>query len=233
MLGAMRARALLVLVVLLVPTTAVLLGGCGTASAPSPPAGVDGLEIPTPSPRTDDFTARVDNPYLPLPLGATWTYQVVDVRGAHEVRVSTRRGPTVDGVATTARVARERGRTVTDWYAEDRAGNVWWFGRAGVWRAGADGAEAGLAMAATPRVGDGYRPAYAPGVVDEVARVADLGDVVALPAGSYDDVLVVVVDSRLHAGEQRTQWFARGVGLVEQTVTAGAPRTLRLASFSG
>jgi hypothetical protein len=231
MLGAMSARARLVLLVLLTGVPGV--AGCGTASAPSPPAGVDGLEIPTPSPDPDDFTDRVDNPYLPLPVGARWTYQVVDKRGAHELRVGARPGPTVDGVATTARVATERGRTVTDWYAEDRAGNVWWFGRDGAWRAGADGAEAGLAMAAAPRVGDGYRPAYAPGVVDQVARVTDLDDTVALPAGSYDDVLVVEVDSRLGDGRRRTQWFAPRVGLVEETVTASTTRTLRLTSFSG
>ncbi len=33
---------------------------------------------------------------------------------------------------------------------------MWWFGREGEWSAGVDGAEAGLLMADTPRVGDGY-----------------------------------------------------------------------------
>ena len=77
---------------------------------------------------------------------------------------------------TTARTARESGRTVVDWYAQDERGNVWWFGREGVWRAGTDGAEAGLAMAAAPRVGDGYRMAYEPGVVEDTAEVLEADD---------------------------------------------------------
>ena len=64
------------------------------------------------------------------------------------------------------------GDQVVDYYAQDRHGNVWWFGREGVWRAGEDGAEAGLAMPATPRVGDGWRAAYDAGVVDVRTTVA-------------------------------------------------------------
>ena len=58
------------------------------------------------------------------------------------------------------------GDQVVDYFAQDRRGNVWWFGREGEWLAGEDGAQAGLAMPATPRLGDGWRAAYEAGVVD-------------------------------------------------------------------
>ena len=44
---------------------ALLAFGCGTASEPSPPSGVDELTIPTPSVDPGDFVERIDNPWLP------------------------------------------------------------------------------------------------------------------------------------------------------------------------
>ena len=159
-----RRRATLVGLSLLLLSGAA--SGCGSGSDPSPPAGVDGLVIPTPSVDPDDFVTGVDNPWLPLPLGATWEYDVTgDQPGT--ASVTTLEGPDVEGVATTAvrteLVPDRGGRTVaTDFYAQDEQGNVWWFGREGEWLTGEDGAEAGLAMADHPRVGDGYRQAFAP-----------------------------------------------------------------------
>jgi hypothetical protein len=224
MLVPMRVRAMLLLALLLGLTA------CGTASAPSPPAGVDELVIPTPSPDPTDFVAGVDNPWLPLEPGSRWRYDVVDARGTHPMTVTVADGPTVDGVATTARVSTEADSVVTDWFAQDTAGNVWWFGREGRWEAGTDGAEAGLAMPATPRVGDGYREAYAPGVVEDVARVVALDEGVVVPAGSYDHLLVVEVRSRLEAGVSRQQSYAEGVGLVTENVVSGSYRSVRLVS---
>ena len=60
---------------------AATLTACGTASDPSPPTGVDELTIPTPSLDPDDFVRRIDNPWLPLAAGATWTYQVTGSLG--------------------------------------------------------------------------------------------------------------------------------------------------------
>jgi hypothetical protein len=56
-----------------------------------------------------------------------------------------------------------------DWYAQDRAGNVWYFGEdtkeyedgkvtssEGSWEAGVDGAEPGIVMEAQPTAGEKY-----------------------------------------------------------------------------
>lgn len=222
MLGSMTVRA-----PLLAASSAVLLGlaltslaGCGTASAPSPPAGVDELVVPTPSPDPRDFVATVDNPWFPLETGRTWRYDVAGPTGSHALLVSVTPGPTVAGVPTTARVSQESGHRVVDWYAQDDGGNVWWFGRAGEWRAGAAGAEAGLAMPALPRVGDGYRLAYATDVVEETATVIAVDD----------EQLVVEETSGLEPGVADRLTYEHGTGLVQQDQTAGGYRVVRLAS---
>lgn len=205
------------------------LTGCGSASVPSPPSGVDELVIPTPSPDPADFVDTVDNPWFPLAPGTTWTYTVDDTTGSHPMTVTVEPGPEVAGVPTTARVTTEGEMVLTDWFAQDDRGNVWWFGREGSWEAGVDGAEAGLAMAATPRVGDGYRPALAPGVSEHTATVTALDERVTVPAGTFETVLV---DGRseLETGARTESSYAEGVGLVAEQVASGSYRSVRLES---
>jgi hypothetical protein len=211
---------------------AVLVGltGCGSASVESPPSGVDELVIPTPSPDPADFVGTVDNPWFPLPPGTTWTYAVVDATGQHPMTVTVERGPVVAGVSTTARISREGTEAQTDWFAQDRSGNVWWFGREDSWTAGVDGAEAGLAMPATPRVGDGYRPGLALGVSEDIAYVAALHEPVEVAAGSFE-ALLVEQRSELEPGLRESS-YVDGVGLVEDRVVSGSYRTARLVRVS-
>jgi hypothetical protein len=214
---------------LLVAALAVLTA-CGTASAPSPPAGVDELSIPTPSPDPGDFVATVDNRWFPLEPGDTWVYAVTDARGAHRMTVTVGRGPEIAGVPTTSRVSTEPSGVVTDWFAQDRRGNVWWFGRAGSWRAGESGAEAGIVMLARPRVGDGYRMAYDQGVVEDTARVVSLDESADVAAGSYDGLLLLEQRSALDPGATGELSYARDVGLVEARLVSGSYRTVRLVA---
>jgi hypothetical protein len=218
----MTVRALLALLALV-----VALAGCGTASEPSPPTGIDELTIPTPSPDPADFVEGVDNPWFPLAPGSTWRYQVIGAVGATDQLVTVAPGPVVAGVATTARVSRQDGVVTRDWYAQDTDGNVWWFGREGEWQAGTDGAEAGLAMPAHPRVGDGYRTAYAPGTNEDVATVTALDAEVTVPAGTFDGLLVVETTSALDPQARRTSYVAAGIGPVEED---GPGRTARLSA---
>lgn len=190
------------------------LAGCGSATDSSPPTGVDGLVVPTPAPDPDDFVARVDNPWLPLADGARWQYDGTSAAGDPlTVTVEAATGPVHDGIATTTvlRVTRDdRGREVErveDRFAQDRAGNVWWFGRDDTWFA-----EPGLAMPAEPRLGDGFvvgEPAT--GLVR--AEVDDLAASATVPAGEYDDLLAIDVVGEADEPARR-ELYARGVGLV-------------------
>ncbi len=206
-----RARSLLAALALLALT------GCGSASAPSPPTGVDGLVVPTPDPDPSDFVERVDNPWFPLTPGTTWRY---DGPMATSATITARAEPggEVGGVPTTVLVRTVEGQaTVRDHYAQDTDGNVWWFGREGVWSPGTAGAEAGLVMPARPRFGDGFRTAEVPGTAeDEVASVVALGESVDVPLGEYDDT--VVLEVREEQGSRR-EVYARGIGLVRTDET--------------
>lgn len=196
----------------LVAAALLALAGCGSASAPSPPSGVDGLVIPTPDPDPADFVAGVDNPWFPLVPGTRWEYDDDPATPATRIVVEAIPGPEVAGVATTTRVwTGVDGTSTRDHFAQDRAGNVWWFGRAGEWTAGDGGAEAGLAMPATPRVGDGFRPAFAPGVTATVATVEEVAASVEVPLASYDDAVLLEVDDGTLS---RTEAYVRGIGLV-------------------
>jgi hypothetical protein len=241
--------------VLLVATAlAVLLTGCGGAPEEIGPTGIDGLEIPTPSPRTDDFVAQVDNPWLPLRPGTAWGYRVDDgpvVARRVTVTDGTR---VVAGVRTTVvRVVESSraGRPLTDtyaWYAEDRDGNVWLFGedvqtfdRGGgttregkrlSWEAGVGGAEAGLAMPAAPRVGDGYRQELLTGVAEDRAEVLALDETLEVSGTAYDDLLVTEVTTPLAPGLVVRRYYSEGTGLVHEETVAGGDGEVDLVRFS-
>lgn len=194
---------------------ALVVSACGSSSEVSPPSGVDELTIPTPSPDPDDFVDRIDNPWFPLEPGTMWTYDVSAADGNHPKTVTVMdRTQDVAGVNVTVVESVAEGETVTDLYAQDTSGNVWWFGRSGEWEAGVDGAEAGLVMAATPRVGDGYRLGYLAGVVEDSAEVISIDATAHTAYGAYDHVVVTQDVSALLPGVVRRSYFAEGVGLV-------------------
>ena len=209
--------------------SALLAAGCGVAVPDSPPTGVDQLVIPTPSPDPRDFVPHVDNPWLALAPGTSRSYEVTGATTGR-LTLTVRDDPvTVAGVVTTA-VARTDpgGATTVDYFAQDRDGNVWWFGREGVWQAGEQDAEAGLAMPATPRRGDGWRAAYAPGVVDVRVSVATTDQTATTPAGRYDGLLGLDSDDPLTPGAATRSLYARGVGLVEEVSIDGPVVLVRL-----
>ena len=196
------------------------LAGCGTGAKPYPPTGIDELVIPTPSPRATDFVGRIDNVWLPLTPGRTWTYDMR--RTGHPAAVRTVRvlsdAVEVDGVAATAVTtstvrAGEQPVAWTDYYAQDSRGNVWWLGRAGLWQAGREGAQAGLVMAAEPRLGDGYRAAYEKGVVEDVVTVAGVVHDQPTPT------ITLEWASALTPGTQQWDTYRKGVGLVDRLDT--------------
>jgi hypothetical protein len=120
----------------------------------------------------------VDNPYFPLDQGSRWTYDDSD-GGVTTVSVEPS-NLVVGGVPITWVSTTTGGVETVDYYAQDLDGNVWWFGRQGVWDV-ESGGEAGLAMPADPRVGDGWLRGFQEGVVEDRLTVMSLeGDEVVL-----------------------------------------------------
>ena len=229
---------------------AVTLSGCAGGPPRVDPAGVDGLEIPTPSPDPDDFVDAVDNPWLPLDPGTVWTYRATGGGEAQTIVVTvTDRTRVVQGVTTTVVhdvVTDARGRTVedtVDWYAQDTAGNVWYLGEdtvaheggrtstKGSWEAGVAGAQAGLVMPARPRVGDGYAQEYRQGVAEDRGEILALDERRVVPLGTYDDLVQTEDTTPLEPGLVERKYYARGVGLVLEERVAGGSGTVELVEL--
>lgn len=243
-----RAAGSTPLIALLGAALIGVLGACGASPTPLGPAGVDGLTIPTPTPDPADFRDGADNPWFPLTPGTVWTYRRdTETGSAHLVADVLPTPREIAGVATTGVrwQVRRHGRPVTvlvRWYAEDEAGNVWWFGqdvRRGPpvddlarrsWKAGEDGAEAGLVLSAEPRVGDGYANADAPRAVQRRSTVVSLSATVATSDHTYRDTVLTRDLSSLQPTLVTQSFFARDIGLVAQQTTGATTSDLTLVS---
>jgi hypothetical protein len=230
--------------VLLLSAAALMatLGALESAATPTQPPGPAG------------FGARVDNPWFPLRPGTTLLYRgVKDGQPSREVLTVTAATKTIQGVRCT--VVRDRlylrGRLherTEDWYAEDKAGNVWYFGEAtaelgpngsvrsteGSWQAGVDGARAGIFMPAHPRPGQTGRQEYYKGHAEDHFRVLSLSASVDTPGASSDHALLVREWTPLEPGVVDHKLYVKGIGTVlEQAVKGGDERNSLVARRSG
>jgi len=130
-----------------------------------------------------------------------------------------------------------------DWYAQDKAGNVWYFGEdskeykkngkvstEGSWEAGKHGAKPGIIMQAHPKVGQSYRQEYQKGSAEDMARVLDLNGSAKVPYGSFDHVLVTREWSPLEQGVVEHKKYAAGVGDIKEVTVKGPQETLGLVN---
>jgi hypothetical protein len=114
-----------------------------------------------------------------------------------------------------------------DWYAQDRAGNVWYLGedtaefregkvtsRAGSWEAGVDGALPGIAVPAHPRPGMRYRQEYAAGRAADNGAVLSTDEMADVPLGHFTDLLLTKDTNALEPDVLEYKLYAKGVGPV-------------------
>jgi hypothetical protein len=200
---------------------------------------------------TPAFSARVDNPWFPLKPGSTYVYKgVKDGEPSRDVVVVTRRTRIVDGAPCVAVEDRLYLRGVleertTDWYTQDSAGNVWYFGertatldaqgrvtsRDGSWEAGKDGAKAGIFMFAHPRVGRSARQEYYAGQAEDHFQVVRIGATVHVPYVTSRHALLTKEWTPLEPGTIDHKLYVKGIGTVlEQAVKGGNERNA-LVSF--
>lgn len=191
-----------------------------------------------------DFVDKVDNPYFPLMPGTTYVYEGETDEGVERVEdYVTRETRNIMGV--TCIVVRDRvtldGELVEetfDWYAQDKDGNVWYFGEdskeyeggevvstKGSWEAGVDGAQPGIIMQANPQIGVSYRQEYYKGEAEDMAEVISLTESASVPFGSFDNLLMTKDWTPLEPGIAEHKYYAKGIGLVlEETVEGGTGR---------
>jgi len=198
------------------------------------------------------FSAKVTNPWFPLPQGATWRYQGVEEgKRSLDIVTVTRDVKTIMGAPCV--VLRDRlyldGRlkeTTADWYTQADDGSVWYFGedtreldrrgrtvtREGSWRAGVNGAKPGIFMPAHPRAGRAYRQEFYRGHAEDHFRILDLHASISVPFGRYEGRAILTREwTPLEPDVVDHKYYARGIGMVAERSVKGARETSSLVSF--
>ncbi|MFN8544412.1 MAG: hypothetical protein U0807_09405 [Candidatus Binatia bacterium] len=179
------------------------------------------------------FVTSIDNPLFPLTPGQTLIYEGQTPEGlehsefavTHGTRIIL--GVTCIEVHDTVTVGGMLREDTLDWFAQDREGNVWYFGEnskqidgglivglAGSWTAGVDGAQPGIVMEAHPAVGDFYRQEFLLGQAEDMAEIVSLAQPVTVPAGSFPTCLEAAETSPLEPDALEHKYYAAGVGTV-------------------
>ena len=198
-----------------------------------------------------DFVRRVDNPWFPLKPGSFYRYRgvkegvpMVDiVRVSHGTKLILGVRTTV--VHDTVLVHGRPEEETFDYYAQDRHGNVWYFGedtkeldrhgnvisREGSFRAGRNGARAGLYFPGHPRVGVSARQEFFKGHAEDHFRVIDLHAHVSVPYVTTGRAVRTREWTPLEPGTVDNKYYVRGVGSVREIAVKGPVERLRLITF--
>jgi len=238
-------------VVYLVLSSALLVaaGACGGNESAVIDPGDGGDYAPEIEPAR--FTTRIDNPFLPLLPGASWLYEAVTEDGDTErIEVTvTEDRRTILGVQTVVvhdvvSIEDEIIEDTYDWFAQDDAGNVWYFGEdsteydegeastAGSWEAGVDGAQPGIVMLADPEVGTAYREEFYRGEAEDMAQVVAVDGSAETPLGGFDQLVVTINWTPLEPDVVERKFYASGVGVVSETVDEGRDEVVILFEYT-
>jgi hypothetical protein len=231
----MRARQGIIAVVAVVIATGAALFSTGSTRAPA-----------RASIRPENFVRHVTNPFFPLKPGTLLVYRgIKDGRLQTDRVFVTYRHKTILGVRTTVvrDIAKHRSRVLEktfDWYAQDKQGNVWYFGEntkafenghvdtEGSWKAGVNGARPGILMEADPLPPDAYRQEFYKGHAEDMAWVINRGGHVRVPYGRLGPKLVTLEFSRLEPKVVDKKVYVRGFGIVREIGLTGPKETAEL-----
>jgi hypothetical protein len=179
------------------------------------------------------FVQGIDHPYFRLPPGVTLVYESHTEDGL-EIDEVHPTGKTIEIlgvecsiVQDTVSVDGEVEELTFDYFAQDRDGNVWYFGELsmsfedgqlenlhGSWKAGEDGAKPGILMEANPAVGDTYRQEFQLGVAEDAGTVLALNKSVHVPYGHFTHCIETLDFSPLEPDTEEHKFYAPGIGLV-------------------
>ena len=150
------------------------------------------------------FSTTITNPYFSLPIGLK-TYAKGETEDGTETIEITIPGETKMVMEVMTLVYRDKvwldGELIEDtkdYLAQDKEGNVWYFGEEvnnyedgklkdhhGTWLAGIDGALPGIWMKASPKVGEQYQQEYFKGEAEDYAKILSVTERVKVPAGTF------------------------------------------------
>jgi hypothetical protein len=198
-----------------------------------------------------NFSPNVDNPWFPLEPGTVYVYGGTEAgKSAVNVLTVTSKTKVIDGV--TNRVIEDRvfvnGRLeerTRDYYTQDQAGNVWYFGEdtalvnkhgkatsgAGSWHAGVDGAEPGVYMQANPELNRRFRQEWYKGHAEDQFKAVGLSTSITVPYVSSQHALRTEEITALEPKVLDNKIYVKGIGQVVERSVRGPEETLVLVDL--
>lgn len=185
----------------------------------------------------DNFVNTIDNSFLPLIAGSTFTYigetedgiERVEIEVLTETKIVS--GITCTVVLDRAYLNNELIEETYDWFAQDIHGNVWYFGEYvdnyingvvanhdGSWETGVDGAEPGFVMLGNPLIGLHYRQEFYRGEAEDRGEVVSTNETVTVAAGTFTNCIKIRETNALDPDFLEFKYYAPGVGQVKVEV---------------
>ena len=180
-----------------------------------------------------DFAEKVDNPYFPIEKGTRWSYRGSDTEGTSSSSEVVATGETRDFAGITAHALRDRsteeGKLIeiaTEWYAQDKKGNVWYLGETvrdfesgGGKTEGSlygDGPfQAGVTMMGKPIPGSCHRLVYEKGQSEDRLAVLSVKERGRGPGGQLHRGREAQADHAARGGPHREPLLRQGRGARE------------------
>ncbi|MCB1682699.1 MAG: hypothetical protein H6858_04690 [Rhodospirillales bacterium] len=197
---------------------------------------IDPVHMPDIS--ASDFEGiTVDNPYFPLIPGTKWVYEGMTDEGLERIVVEVlNETQIINGVeATVVRdsvyLDGELKEDTTDWYAQDRDGNVWYLGEDtaeyeggvvvnthGTFMWGVDGAQPGIIMFADPsaHVNETYKQESYIGEAEDTATLLSVNETLAVLYGTFTNVVKTLEFTPLEPFLQEQKYYVEGIGFIKQ-----------------
>jgi hypothetical protein len=199
-----------------------------------------------------DFSPNVTNPYMPLKPGTSLVYKGdkggVPLAATYTITNQTK---TIIGVKCTVVLDKvtlngSLEEKTYDWFAQDKAGNVWYFGEdskdykngvvvstTGTWTSGVDGGQPGIVMQANTKPGKPYIEEYLPGVAEDTAQIVKDNASKKVTSGTYTNVIITHNTNPLDPSLTEQKYYAPGVGLIyENKFVSGVQEVMQLARAS-
>ena len=196
-----------------------------------------------------NFTSQINNKYFTLKPGAKFSYENKTIEGLERIEIvvtnDTKDVMDVKTIVVWDRVwlDDELIEDTRDWYAQDKDGNVWYFGEAvdnyengkildhkGAWEAGVNGAKPGIVMKGSPKVGDSYRQEFYKGEAEDMGDVVALDKKVSVPFGTFENCLQTRDWSTLDNTLNEYKYYCPDVGFVTMEESVSGSEKIELVN---
>jgi hypothetical protein len=177
------------------------------------------------------FAAEITHPYLPLSSVRFAEFGSKEEKVIREVQDATRKVAGVECLVLAEKEYEdgELAEISYNFFAQDAAGNVWYFGEdvddyedgevvshGGAWKVGRNAKEPCLFLPAKLAVGARFKPENSPPDAEEFDAIEAVDATLELPSGHrFRDVLVIAEGKKPGEIEER-KYYVRGIGLVSE-----------------